>query len=101
MRLTCSVSCASTLLLVILSIVWTYYFGHVVRMALRTHGSFPAGHSLHSGSVTAYALADLLDDRIEALGCWSSDASKISIHKQPLPLHALIRSAHSSGTLDH
>lgn len=62
---------------------------------LRRH--FPsdiAGHSLHSGGATAYALAGMSDDRIQALGRWASDTFKIYIRKNPIFLQALIQGGH-------
>ena len=53
------------------------------------------GHSLRAGGATAYALAGVPDDRIQALGRWSSDAFKIYIRKNPTLLHALITGARS------
>jgi hypothetical protein len=61
---------------------------------LRRH--FPAeigGHSLRAGGATAYALAGAADDRIQALGRWSSDTFKLYIRKNPALLHALIAGA--------
>jgi hypothetical protein len=58
---------------------------------LRQH--FPnevGGHSLRAGGATAHALAGVPDDRIQALGRWSSDAFKIYIRKNPALFHALI-----------
>ncbi|KAF9516123.1 hypothetical protein BS47DRAFT_1371823 [Hydnum rufescens UP504] len=43
----------------------------------------------------------LSDDRIQALGHWSSDAFKVYIRKHPLLLHALIRGGHSVAASVH
>ena len=69
---------------------------------LRQH--FPsdvAGHSLRSGGATAYALAGMSDDRIQALGRWSSDAFKAYIRVHPVLLQALIRGSQSFAASTH
>ncbi|THH15404.1 hypothetical protein EUX98_g9472 [Antrodiella citrinella] len=48
------------------------------------------GHSLRSGGATHFAIAGWPDDRIQALGRWSSDAFKIYIRKNPVVLQALL-----------
>jgi len=59
----------------------------------RLHSLFPmdvAGHSLRSGGATYFAAAGWPDDRIQALGRWSSDAFKIYARKNPVFLKALL-----------
>ncbi|KAF9513942.1 hypothetical protein BS47DRAFT_1283193, partial [Hydnum rufescens UP504] len=57
---------------------------------LREHlPSDVAGHSLRSRGATAYAFAGTSDDRIQALGRWSSDGFKAYIQGHPILLHAL------------
>ena len=47
------------------------------------------GHSLRAGGATAYALAGVPDDCIQALGRWSSDTFKIYIRKTlPCCMHS-------------
>ncbi|THH15573.1 hypothetical protein EUX98_g9443 [Antrodiella citrinella] len=48
------------------------------------------GHSLRSGGATHFAIVGWPDDRIQALGRWSSDAFKIYIRKHPVVLQALL-----------
>ncbi|THH27792.1 hypothetical protein EUX98_g6401 [Antrodiella citrinella] len=48
------------------------------------------GHSLRSGGATHFAVQGWPDDRIQALGRWSSDAFKIYIRKNPVVLQALL-----------
>ncbi|THH16009.1 hypothetical protein EUX98_g9370 [Antrodiella citrinella] len=48
------------------------------------------GHSLRSGGATHFAIIGWPDDRIQALGRWSSDAFKIYIRKNPVVLQALL-----------
>lgn len=59
-----------------------------------TPASSPApnigGHSLRSGGATWYAILGFSDDRIQALGRWSSDAFKRYIRKHPVLLQALL-----------
>jgi hypothetical protein len=59
----------------------------------RLHTLFPAdvsGHSLRSGGATFFAALGWPDERIQALGRWSSDAFKIYIRKNPVVLQALL-----------
>lgn len=51
------------------------------------------GHSLRAGGATFFAAAGWPDDRIQALGRWSSDAFKIYIRKNPVVLQALLHSS--------
>ncbi|GBE86729.1 hypothetical protein SCP_0906090 [Sparassis crispa] len=48
------------------------------------------GHSLRAGGATFFAAAGWPDNRIQALGCWSSEAFKIYIRKNPVVLQALL-----------
>jgi hypothetical protein len=67
----------------------------------RLHTLFPgdvAGHSLRSGGATFFAAAGWPDERIQALGRWSSDAFKIYIRQNPIILQALL---HSRTFADH
>lgn len=50
------------------------------------------GHSLRAGGATFFAAAGWPDDRIQALGRWSSQAFKIYIRKNPVVLQALLHS---------
>lgn len=59
----------------------------------RVKALFPdnvAGHSMRSGGATALAIAGVPDNRIQAMGRWSSDAFQIYIRKHPALLHTLI-----------
>lgn len=49
-----------------------------------------AGHSLRAGGATFFAVVGWSDDRIQALGCWTSAAFKRYIRKNPVLLNALI-----------
>lgn len=49
-----------------------------------------AGQSLRAGGATYFAIIGWPDDRIQALGRWSSEAFKIYIRKNPVLLHALL-----------
>lgn len=49
-----------------------------------------AGQSLRAGGATYYASIGWPDDRIQALGRWSSEAFKIYIRKNPVLLQALL-----------
>ena len=49
-----------------------------------------AGHSLRAGGATFYAAAGWPDDRIQALGRWSSEAFRIYIRQHPVLLQALL-----------
>lgn len=51
-----------------------------------------AGHSLRAGGATFFAANGWPDDRIQALGRWSSDAFKVYIRKNPVILQALLHS---------
>lgn len=48
------------------------------------------GQSLRAGGATFFAIQGWPDDRIQALGRWSSDAFKIYIRKNPVLLQALL-----------
>jgi hypothetical protein len=48
------------------------------------------GHSLRAGGATFLAIHKVPDDRIQAMGRWSSDAFKIYIRKHPALLHTLL-----------
>ncbi|KAI0055192.1 hypothetical protein BV25DRAFT_1773520, partial [Artomyces pyxidatus] len=48
-----------------------------------------AGHSLRAGGATHFASEGWPDDRIQALGRWSSEAFRIYIRKNPVFLQAL------------
>lgn len=48
------------------------------------------GHSLRAGGATFFAASGWPDDRIQALGRWSSDTFKIYIRKNPVVLQALL-----------
>jgi hypothetical protein len=59
------------------------------------HATLPStvsGHSLCSGGATFFAAAGWPDDRIQALGRWTSDSFKIYIRKNPIFLQALLHS---------
>jgi hypothetical protein len=47
------------------------------------------GHSMRSGGATALAIAGVPDNRIQAMGHWSSDAYQQYICKHPALLQAL------------
>ncbi|THH06666.1 hypothetical protein EW146_g9541 [Bondarzewia mesenterica] len=49
-----------------------------------------AGHSLRSGDATHFAAAGWPDERIQALGRWTSQAFKTYIRKNPVILQALV-----------
>lgn len=51
-----------------------------------------AGHSMRSGGATALAIAGVPDNRIQAIGRWSSEAFQIYIRKHPVMLQTLITS---------
>lgn len=55
------------------------------------------GHSMRAGGATFFAAAGWPDDRIQALGRWSSQAFKIYIRKNPVVLQALLHSRTSPG----
>ncbi|KAF9503313.1 hypothetical protein BS47DRAFT_1282181, partial [Hydnum rufescens UP504] len=42
-----------------------------------------AGHSFHSGGVTHLALMGVPNDKIKAMGHWSSEAFRMYIRKDP------------------
>ncbi|KAL7278881.1 hypothetical protein ACG7TL_006712 [Trametes sanguinea] len=48
------------------------------------------GHSLRTGSATYFAARGWSDDRIQALGRWSSEAYRIYIRENPVVLQALL-----------
>ena len=48
------------------------------------------GHSFRSGSATRLALMGVPDDKIKAIGRWSSEAFRIYIRKNPVVLMALV-----------
>ncbi|KAI0037693.1 hypothetical protein FA95DRAFT_1476687, partial [Auriscalpium vulgare] len=48
-----------------------------------------AGHSLRAGGATYFASAGWPDNRIQALGRWTSDTFRIYIRKNPVLLQAL------------
>jgi hypothetical protein len=56
-------------------------------------GSDYAGHSLRSGGATRLAELGVPDDRIQAMGRWSSEAFRIYIRKHPVLLQALVHQA--------
>ena len=81
-------------------------FPHHPQLFLRQDGTVPArqffmsriraslpgdvgGHSLRSGGATALAIAGVPDNRIQAMGRWSSDAYQQYIRKHPALLQAL------------
>ena len=49
-----------------------------------------ASHSLRSGSVTSPAETDADLATIQAIGCWSSDAFRIYIQKNPVVIHTIL-----------
>lgn len=49
-----------------------------------------SGHSMRAGGATHFASIGWPDDRIQALGRWSSDAYRIYIRKNPVVLQALL-----------
>ena len=49
-----------------------------------------SGHSMHSGRVTALAIAGIPSSSIQAIGWWSSDAWQLYVHKHPVIVHALM-----------
>ncbi|CDO77837.1 hypothetical protein BN946_scf184714.g12 [Trametes cinnabarina] len=49
-----------------------------------------AGHSLRAGGATYFAARGWSDDRIQALGRWSSEAYRIYIRENPVILQALL-----------
>ncbi|THH13228.1 hypothetical protein EW146_g6963 [Bondarzewia mesenterica] len=49
-----------------------------------------AGHSLRAGGATHFAAAGWPDERIQALGRWTSQAFKTYIRKNPVILQALV-----------
>lgn len=49
-----------------------------------------AGHSLRAGGATYFAARGWSDDRIQALGRWSTDAYRIYIRENPVVLQALL-----------
>ncbi|KAJ2971042.1 hypothetical protein NUW54_g12595 [Trametes sanguinea] len=49
-----------------------------------------AGHSLRAGGATYFAARGWSDDRIQALGRWSSEAYRIYIRENPVVLQALL-----------
>lgn len=51
-----------------------------------------SGHSLRAGGATLLASLGWSDDRIQALGRWSSTAFKVYIRKNPVILQALLHS---------
>jgi hypothetical protein len=81
-------------------------FPHHPQLFLRSDGTVPArdffmrrirdalaggvgGHSMRSGGATALAIAGIPDNRIQAMGRWSSDAYQQYIRKHPALLQAL------------
>ncbi|KAF9505122.1 hypothetical protein BS47DRAFT_1307151, partial [Hydnum rufescens UP504] len=52
--------------------------------------NYIAGHSFCSGRVTHLALMGVADDKIKALGQWSSEAFWMYIWKNPVVIMALI-----------
>jgi hypothetical protein len=53
-------------------------------------GSSVTGHSIRSGGATFLALNGVPDERIQAIGRWSSEAWKQYIRKHPVTLQAII-----------
>jgi hypothetical protein len=53
-------------------------------------GSSIAGHSIRSGGATFLALKGVPDERIQAIGRWSSEAWKQYVRKHPVTLQAII-----------
>ena len=49
-----------------------------------------AGHSFRSGGATHLALMGVPDDKIKAIGRWSSDTFRVYIRKNPVVLMALV-----------
>lgn len=49
-----------------------------------------SGHSMRAGGATHFAAIGWPDDRIQALGRWSSEAYRIYIRKNPVVLQALL-----------
>jgi hypothetical protein len=57
-----------------------------------------AGHSFHSGGATHLALMGIADNKIKAMGHWSSEAFWIYIQKNPIVLMALV--SHKESLFD-
>ncbi|TFY77577.1 hypothetical protein EWM64_g6437 [Hericium alpestre] len=66
------------------------------RLHLHFGGNI-GGHSLRSGGATFFAAEGWPDDRIQALGRWSSDAFRIYIQKNPVILQALLHARTTSA----
>ncbi|KAL4252527.1 hypothetical protein AB1N83_014297 [Pleurotus pulmonarius] len=68
---------------------------------LRTHlPSTFAGQSMRSGGATFLAASGVPDDRIQAVGRWTSEAYKIYIRKNPVVLQALLHGRTLGATRD-
>lgn len=61
-----------------------------MNLLRRFFGKDVAGHSLRAGGAMALALAGIPDDRIQAIGRWTSETYCIYIRKHPTLLHALL-----------
>ncbi|TFY77498.1 hypothetical protein EWM64_g6515 [Hericium alpestre] len=65
------------------------------RLHARLSQSF-GGHSLRSGGATYFAMQGWPDDRIQALGRWTSEAFRMYIRKNPVILQALLHARTAS-----
>jgi hypothetical protein len=63
--------------------------GFFMRRIKRALAGDVGGHSMRSGGATALAIAGVPDNRIQAMGRWSSDAYQQYIRKHPALLQAL------------
>ncbi|TFY82032.1 hypothetical protein EWM64_g1983 [Hericium alpestre] len=66
----------------------------------RLHARMPrsiGGHSLRSGGATYFASQGWPDDRIQAVGRWTSEAFRMYIRKNPVVLQALLHARASSA----
>lgn len=57
-------------------------------------GNNISGHLMRAGGATALAAAGVPDDRIQILGCWSSDAYQLYIHQHSVVLLFQLSSNH-------
>ena len=64
----------------------------MTRLRSAIHDHDIAGHSLRAGGATFFAAAGWPDDRIQALGRWSSEAFRIYIRKHPVLMQVLLHS---------
>ncbi|CDO68567.1 hypothetical protein BN946_scf184998.g64 [Trametes cinnabarina] len=63
-----------------------WFISHMRQVLPSTY----AGHSLRAGGATYFAARGWSDDRIQALGRWSSEAYRIYIRENPVVLQALL-----------